>query len=555
MKKNRLFLMPLIAATLSLGSCSSDSPDMGGNETPDTPKGDQMYMKVRIGMPKDNGTRAGNDGGLVNGSADEQAVQTLGFKFYHGDGTFYGYGESYGPVTVTPQRTNEATTTNEVEAVADAVIAVKVGENTDKPKYVVAYVNMSDWKQASEPNINDVSATTNELGITAFVEVEGKQKEKFFFAMTSSNYASDGYQTEVPEDKFKDDAETAKGDDNPVNIFVERIAAKVKVEQAINLPSDITVGDYSLHFNIDGYTLGGLNTSSYQIKNIDNAWTDTDLWNGWEGTNRCFWAKDFNYTYSEPTTSLSFKNFTGGVNNNAPVYCHENTFDKQQANVNPYKVQPFLYVMGHYTVQDKDNNAIKTNLYQYAGTLYVETEMVNILQNLVGTVVYKKEGTGDQTKYIGQSLAGKVNIVSNGTVNGVKLQLNNDASLTDLFIKGDNGTYPEATVDNVNQALGSKSVDVIGFMYDTTKQGNLAYYPVLIQHLAYDSDDKTNNVGEYGIVRNHIYEITINKIEKLGIGVFNPGEDIIPEPAPNIKYLAAKIRILSWKVVKQSVDL
>lgn len=83
-----------------------------------------------------------------------------------------------------------------------------------------------------------------------------------------------------------------------------------------------------------------------------------------------------------------------------------------------------------------------------------------------------------------------------------------------------------------------------------------------IQHLL--GKDNTNAVvkdGEYGVVRNHWYNFTVDKIMNMGDGVFNPGDGddsdiIIPDPEPKQKFaLAAKINILSWKIVTQKFDL
>ena len=60
-----------------------------------------------------------------------------------------------------------------------------------------------------------------------------------------------------------------------------------------------------------------------------------------------------------------------------------------------------------------------------------------------------------------------------------------------------------------------------------------------------------------GIVRNHVYNITVNGVMGFGTPVYNPDHVITPEdpdeqPAAN---LAAQINILSWSVVSQNVTL
>ena len=87
------------------------------------------------------------------------------------------------------------------------------------------------------------------------------------------------------------------------------------------------------------------------------------------------------------------------------------------------------------------------------------------------------------------------------------------------------------------------------------------YYAIPIEHLLKRASSGTDIVeGNYGVVRNHWYTVTVDKILRLGTGVFQPGEGgelIIPSTKPEdpTYYLGARINILSWKIVHQNVDL
>jgi hypothetical protein len=80
------------------------------------------------------------------------------------------------------------------------------------------------------------------------------------------------------------------------------------------------------------------------------------------------------------------------------------------------------------------------------------------------------------------------------------------------------------------------------------------YYHVDIKHLG--SAGKT---AEYGVVRNHVYQIDIKSIKGYGSPVYTSLDYIVDVPEYPIEdegsYVAAKINILSWKVVKQGVDI
>lgn len=561
MKKNRLFLMPLIAATLSLGSCSSDSPDMGGNETF---KGDQAFMKVRISMANDPGTRSVTDNGFENGSVKEQYIKTLGFKFYKADGTFLAYGESQGPITPDEQTPNGGN----VEAIANAVIALTIKEGEEKPKYVVAFVNCTDtdWKLGKD----------NELSLNATPKSDLSYQTKNYgndddgYAMTSSNHDSNGYLTEVDPEKFFETEAAAKLDENPVDIYVERIAAKVTVENSTPTNS-VEKGDYTFKFTVKGFVLGGTNKSSYLIKNLDPNWNTTAPWTGWSGDYRCFWAKDINYDYTEIQGELNYAKYNDSYSPGTYQYCHENTFPASGDNsiLNPYNVQPFVYITGTYEVT-KGTEIVTEDLFSYAGNIYPATEMINIMQNAIGGVLYKKNETNDTYDKVDLNNEGLVEIMASDA-NHIILQLKEEKGednnitypdLTKYWIKNGD-SFREATnndIEAVNELLASP-IKANGFKY-VKDNGHLAYFPVLIEHLNFQNNtaDKTYTraeqpVGAYGIVRNHIYRLEINSITNLGIGVFDPEQIIYPDINTKTYYLGARIKILSWKVVKQGVDL
>jgi hypothetical protein len=62
-------------------------------------------------------------------------------------------------------------------------------------------------------------------------------------------------------------------------------------------------------------------------------------------------------------------------------------------------------------------------------------------------------------------------------------------------------------------------------------------------------------VGDFGVVRNHFYQVTVTDIKKVGIGVFDVTEPIVPNYDPSTYYLAAKLNILAWQTVTQNVIL
>jgi hypothetical protein len=93
------------------------------------------------------------------------------------------------------------------------------------------------------------------------------------------------------------------------------------------------------------------------------------------------------------------------------------------------------------------------------------------------------------------------------------------------------------------------------------------YYNIPIEHLN-QADNETSatsdtkaaitkiHEGHYGVVRNHWYKLTINKITGPGHGIQDPDEPIVPNPdVEEDYYIGARINILAWKTLSQTVSL
>jgi hypothetical protein len=80
----------------------------------------------------------------------------------------------------------------------------------------------------------------------------------------------------------------------------------------------------------------------------------------------------------------------------------------------------------------------------------------------------------------------------------------------------------------------------------------MTYYHVDIEHLGTAG-------AKYGVVRNHVYQIDIESINGYGSPFYSSLDFIVDVPdypeENDGSYVAAKINILSWKVVKQGVAI
>jgi hypothetical protein len=75
-----------------------------------------------------------------------------------------------------------------------------------------------------------------------------------------------------------------------------------------------------------------------------------------------------------------------------------------------------------------------------------------------------------------------------------------------------NGTFESLSVDKFNDELAMVQPALV------YKEG-MTYYWLDIKHLG-----APKSVGEYGIVRNHVYDVNINKIKGFGTPIYDPNQ-------------------------------
>ncbi len=103
--------------------------------------------------------------------------------------------------------------------------------------------------------------------------------------------------------------------------------------------------------------------------------------------------------------------------------------------------------------------------------------------------------------------------------------------------------------------------------YANKYQNSYAYFSIPVKHLGWyrtansQKNENTINwnivrVGDFGIVRNHSYNIKVTKISGIGTGIGNPDDPIIPPTDTQDYYVAYRMNILKWAIVpQQSVEL
>ena len=280
MKIKRLLIGML--ACSALVACTNDDVLENPNEPNNKLDGEKAYVMVRINNTEGVSSR-GFDGGFADGDANEHAIKTVNFYFYSAEGTFVTEGEIW-----TNEQTGEGSTSDLTAIEWRTNVAVALQNLTQKgsPKYVLAVLNKPTTLELKNLSIAEVqkqmleAAENNETNGEGFlVDTENNKK---YFIMCNSTYNGcnevDGiayFATAIDEDQFfKQPQEASEYSKNPVEIYVERLAAKTQLkigqtEGVIN----ITEGDNTYK----AYPLNKVNISAIG-QNGEMTVTETQLY-------------------------------------------------------------------------------------------------------------------------------------------------------------------------------------------------------------------------------------------------------------------------------------
>lgn len=109
--------------------------------------------------------------------------------------------------------------------------------------------------------------------------------------------------------------------------------------------------------------------------------------------------------------------------------------------------------------------------------------------------------------------------------------------------------------DGTNNYTEITPATLSSYMYDTFGVSKIwnngqTYYYCEINHLG-----EEDYPGYFGVVRNHIYNVKVNKLSGIGTPVWDPNEDIYPErPTPEGNNISAQVKVLMWRMVSQDVE-
>lgn len=567
---------------------------------------EESYIAINLMSADKNATRAidndeyGNadEYGYEDGTAAERAIKTAYFFFFDEDGNPFNLlgapatapdpaaenAKNHLQLSITP--TTDGTEEN-ISDISNAVLVL----NTYKgvyPKLIVAVLNWTP--QGKAYSLGDLHKELSTLR-----DVENS------FVMSNSVYMSENGQNimdavAISEDDIKETSDAAKGD--PIDIYVERIAAKVvltasgKVKDTDNIFKVTDIEKYpeslfkpvgqtegiDVYMKLHGWELYNDYSTSYLLKKIQN-WGIAELGLTWNDIPyfRSYWAEsqktahndEFAWEYVKDGESVdTYGGFPtkygfsvaseANYAENTYTYCGENTNQKNGDTDPRTKVILKGQLMQATTEPEYSEGYKPLEIASWYGNDYAGLKdlKIAVANSLKYTLVYKDGDSftgikpedlqcvrgGDYEKESYQVVF-QLSTAEGCGVNKewyTKNSADGEQILGSIDSEGPNNK--DATnaylVANVEPAL----------LYEN----GMTYYFVDIEHLGTAG-------AKYGVVRNHVYQIDIKSVKGFGSPVYIGTSNIItpPEYPEDYKdaYVAARINVLSWKVVKQGVNI
>lgn len=560
------FLKLSVAALMVGGmmSCSSDEP------APVNPaEGQNAYLTVNIQTVGEIGSRATTDGGyqdaVENGTdkAVENKVNNAYFYFFDANGVYAGTANIWNGGTA------EGNTSNSVEYIGQNTIVLENVTNNNYPDYVLTVLNKPADFVAPVAGETMASVVTK---LANYVNTDGSfviTTSAFYGASTIDHNPAFPWATKIDKQKFQLKPETSKA--QPIDIYVERLAAKVELAAKPELssfeetvfgfenPEQTTGAATKLYVKVNGVGLNGVvANNSYLFKQLDAAWQTAAPFNGWEnaGDHRSFYGKSYKYSdaaYAANAVNpagLTFTNYAALTKQVGDAnYCNEYT-NKASNLVKDGQVygDRVTSLCVAATVYSDAACTQALDLVSYNGIYFTKDQYIKYvlgaLKNDGKLNFYTKEGNVTTQFNKVELLTWVAAGAGTGTI---KINVASDAAV-ELFDADGNAT----TVAAFNTVLDTFQAN----MKATAYNGGKMYYTVPVEHLAATAGTANTAEGYYGLVRNHWYKISINSIMHLGHGVFDTTETIIPDqPEDPYYFLSARINILAWKIVNQPVDL
>ena len=517
MKTSRILLSLLALATIV--GCSEGNDE---NQVVNPNEGDVSYLAVKLKAAGDLSRASDSD--FADGSDAENAVENAVFFFFDADGKpanvikpLTGPNVNYysTPLTFTTE-----TTDANIEEVANPVVVIS-GYKEAVPKQMFTILNYTHT--GASLTLNQVRDLKSAIKSTS---------DKF--VMATSVYAEDSKDVVTSAISGVNVANSASDALlSPVVVHVERFASKVTLTVAEPDGFDLAAQAAGKAVKVKVLKWGLVSTQDKTkiVKDINPAWTEDALGFAWNDPThyRSYWAtsvKDWGPNFNKFKLD-DMKSLPDGSE-----YCGENTY---AAAADRTKVVVIAQLL--------DNTDNPVELAKWLGLQYAgETALLEAVAGTLASTIFSGVDNGGGGKTYTSISKDDIKCVATAGYTVTFAPSNPGAAKTWYSKSGAN--YTEVNIADELAKIAPAQVYNDG----------MTYYTVDVRHLATKDSGKA---GEFGVVRNHSYQINITGIEGFGTPIYNMEQEIVsPEdPADHESYIASEVKILAWRLVSQNAVL
>lgn len=513
---NKFKLFPLALAAFAFSACTSED----AVENNPNVEGVKSYVAVNINNVGVGGTRA--DGAVYeNGTAAESKINKIRFYFFTSNGAPYKLAEGKNWLELSPDQMTAST--GNVENITNSMLVIK-GQDMTYPQSMMAVVNPETIEAGK---LADFMTKSQVEGVVTTQNFKGQSATASDFVMTSSVYANgkDKVWTSDISGHVALSEDKAKAD--PVDIYVERVAAKITSTASGATADKFEVGATAngdkVYAVIKGWGIANENSKANLIKVIDPTWTETAIGFNWNDAN--FYRSYWETTPNNDDTYKSWADYTNTAIGDVYYTAPNTSVDKP------------IYVAAAQLV---DATGKPLEISKYKGVQYLsETDVKKVILNENKNFFKVVSTTATSNTYESLDPADLVFVVDADKPYEVKAQVKDGV----VVYQKTGETYVVAT-DAANTAYGAHNAVIY-------KDG-MTYYWTSVKHLGV-----AGKAGHFGMVRNHFYQVDVTKITGFGTAVYDKDTDFVPVTPDEdpMTYLTARINVLSWRVVGQHVEL
>lgn len=523
--KNKRLYWPFAAVSLLLTSCIYDATP----NAPTAPMEDNQYTTISIVMPEETGVRAETDNGL---QAEYQVTNGTLYIFL-ADATGSEDNFTYltsGSITFGDWNPSVSASSNPSEITSTETKAIVEFPGFDK---VALDVDLYGLVVLNQPS-SGFTAPSTTFGTWKKTTVSSLQNDTYFTMTNAPTVSDNKVVTLVKLDRSKILSETAFNANVPDaagTFYVQRGVAKVQIAMAngqtfTNFPVNSSITYENSKVDLSKWALNVTEKNAYPIQVWDSSWDlSTNPYNGTHFTSgssftRLMWATDPNYAADDNK---------GQVNN------FNNTVSTWKDAGNTSNPETYDYCF--------ENTMAHGNMYE------------NQITQVVFQAKFKLDGTNATTFIVAGD---KAVVLKPGDYDG---EITAGTQLLRNVVK-------PTSLTEYTKALGT---DAAGNTSVIVYKDGICYYKGLIRHFtdtelgddrtkidsSFDGTYKPADTGRYGILRNNVYQLTVNSVSGPGYATFPTPNDTDPDAADQTEKsykLDLSVNILPWIKRSQSFD-